>query len=94
MDEKAQGLSVNMNRDHGRRLRQAVLEAFREVAQGRSPDDMVISDRPNRRFRAAVAKRLPGVSAFDINWALLNIRKSFRLGHVTAAGPVLDHAPH
>ena len=91
MHKDSEQLDMNMDRGHRRRLKHAALRAFREVAQGRSPDDVVINETLNRRFLAAVAKRIPGVSAFGANWALLNIRKSYRINRVTATGPVLDH---
>lgn len=64
------------------RIRRVVTEAFFEVHQGRSTDDVVIHDDLNQRFIESCRRALPDTDEFELNWTLLNLRKSSRLGPV------------
>ena len=70
-----------MNRDE---IRQVVTEAFFEVHEGRSTDDVVIDHRLNQRLVESCRKSLPDTDEFELNWELLNLRKNSALGPVVA----------
>lgn len=65
-----------------REIRQVATEAFFEVHEGRSTDDVVIDDRLNQRFIKCCRRSLPDTDEFDLNWGLLGLRKSSELGPV------------
>jgi len=72
-------------RNHGnKQIRGVVEEAFLKTHEGRSTDDVVIDDGLNRNFIRAASRIMPGVAARDLNWQLLNLRKSGKLGPVTS----------
>lgn len=64
------------------KIRRVVTEAFFEVHQGRSTDDVVIHDGLNQQFIQCCRRTLPDTGEFELNWALLNLRKSSSLGPV------------
>ncbi len=73
-----------MNRPDSKKIKPAVAKAFLDVHQGRSTDDVIVSDGLNQEFLRAASEILPGVGAAQFNWELLNLRKSGKLGPVTS----------
>lgn len=72
-----------------KQILEAVLRAFRSVHGGRSTDDVVVDERLNRRFVQAASELVPGVPERDLNWQLLNLRKTGKLGPVTSVRDTL-----
>ncbi len=64
-------------------IREAVTRAFLATHEGRSMDDVVICDRLNKKFIEAASSTVGDVEPRDLNWHLLNLRKSAKLGPVT-----------
>jgi predicted GIY-YIG superfamily endonuclease len=65
-----------------RSLREVVRRAFREVHDGWSTDEVLVRDDLNQAFLRECQRQLPHVPAAELNWALLNLRKSGGLGPV------------
>ncbi len=61
-------------------LADAVRRAFAKTHKGWSADEVIINDELRREFLAACHEQLRGVSEFDCNWMLLNLRKAGELG--------------
>lgn len=73
------------------KLREVVAAAFLAVHQGRSSDDVVIDDDLNQAFILHCHESLPGASEGQLNWTLLNLRKSSGLGPVTTRRGRTNH---
>ena len=58
---------------------EVVRQAFQEVHDGWSSDEVLLQDELNERFLAACQKRLPDANPQDLNWRLLNLRKAGKL---------------
>jgi len=69
------------SRDRAELLR-VVEEAFLAAHDGHSTDDVLICDRLNKRFLELCTRQLPDVAPVEFNRALLNLRKTSRLGSV------------
>jgi hypothetical protein len=73
-------------------LRDVVKKNFFMVHAGHSTDDVVIDDSLNAIFIAACSKDDAGVSAFEFNWALYNLRKQPPgIGKVTTVTRRFNH---
>jgi hypothetical protein len=72
-------------------LRQVVSAAFLAVHCGRSSDDVVIDDELNKAFITRCHESLPNSTESDLNWTLLNLRKSSSLGPVATKRQCLTH---
>lgn len=66
-----------------RQIRDAVRSAFHETHEGWSTDDVIIDDELDARFVEAATDKVPGVPPQELNWQLMNLRKSGKLGAVT-----------
>lgn len=73
------------------KLRQVVSAAFMAVHQGRSSDDVVIDDDLNQSFILRCRESLPSATDLELNWTLLNLRKSSNLGPVATIRQRLSH---
>jgi predicted GIY-YIG superfamily endonuclease len=60
-------------------LSQVVAQAFRDVHDGWSADEVVVNDTLNAAFLDRCHNVLPTVSDRDFNWTLLNLRKAGKL---------------
>lgn len=69
----------NYNKD---KIKNSVKKAFLQTHEGRSSDDIIIDDTLNYKFMKVAKKFLPDFNSTDINWELLNLRKSGNLGSV------------
>jgi hypothetical protein len=76
------------------RLRQIVAAAFLAVHEGRSSDDVVINDDLNQSFISRCRESLPTATESDLNWTLLNLRKSSGLGPVATKRERVNHDPY
>lgn len=72
-------------------LRQVISAAFLAVHQGRSSDDVIIDDDLNQSFILRCRESLPFATDHDLNWTLLNLRKSSSLGSVATKRERLTH---
>ena len=64
-------------------LQQVVVSAFQESHDGWSSDEVLVNSELNAKFLKACENLLPenaGVSAADLNWTMLNLRKAKKLG--------------
>jgi hypothetical protein len=75
-------------------IRDVVKDAFLDVHDGRSTDDVVIDDSLNARFREKCGELLPDVDEIDFNWCLLNLRKDSGLGPVVTKRQRDDHSDY
>ena len=73
-----------------RRIELAVQEAYYEVHAG-SADDLIIREDLNAAFIEACRRRIPNAEAEDLNWALLKVRKSGKLGRVAEKSPRIKY---
>lgn len=64
-------------------VRRAAAQAFQKMHSGRSVDDVVIDNALNEAFLRECANILPKTNPAELNWALMNLRKSGGLGSVT-----------
>ncbi|MCD6326908.1 GIY-YIG nuclease family protein [bacterium] len=65
-----------------RQLLAVVERAFRLAHDGYSVDEVLICNRLNRRFIQCCLNELPDAAPVELNWALLNLRKTGQLGAV------------
>ncbi len=63
-------------------LKRAVREAFREVHQGYSSDEVLLDDALNRAFLIACRRGCPEATDAQCNWTLLNLRKAGKLSDI------------
>ncbi len=68
--------------------------AFLKSHHGSSTDDTIIDDRLNADFIKICKSILPSVNEFDLNWALMNMRKQGKLGSVTTKRKRCDHTDY
>lgn len=61
-------------------LTRVVEQAFREVHDGWSVDEVLVNDKLNTAFLERCRHALPAATARQCNWALLNLRKTGKLG--------------
>jgi hypothetical protein len=62
------------------RLAEVVREAFRDVHDGFSTDEVLAGDDLNAAFVARCRESIPDADETQLNWTLLNLRKAGRLG--------------
>jgi len=62
-----------------RELADVVKQAFREVHDGWSTDEVILRDTLNEAFIRHCRRSLPAADAAQLNWTLLNLRKAGRL---------------
>ena len=60
-------------------LTRVVEQAFREVHDGWSVDEVLVNDKLNAAFLERCRQALPTATARQCNWALLNLRKTGKL---------------
>lgn len=68
-----------------------VKEAFLQIHQGYSADEVIICERLNKAFIATCAKRLPFLSEQELNWHLITLRKQGKLGRVATKRDRTNH---
>jgi len=71
-----------------------IAAAFRAMHNGRSTDDVVINDTLNQDFIDECRKSGVTLSAFELNWKLLNLRKASLLGPVATRSTRQYHEPY
>lgn len=83
-------------RDERRAIAAAAGEAFAQVHDGWSADEVLIHDTLHARFLEACRERIGDLSELEWNWTLLNLRKAGRLARATrretTASDELSHA--
>lgn len=62
-----------------RNLDAVVIESFESTHAGWSSDEVILNDERNQKFIEACHQKLPNVSAADLNWRLMNLRKAGKL---------------
>lgn len=62
-----------------RDLAEVVKQAFREVHDGWSTDEVILKDSLNEAFIRRCRRSLPNAEETQLNWTLLNLRKAGRL---------------
>lgn len=75
-------------------LRQIIREAFLAIHEGYSTDEVLLDDRLNCRFIAHCKRHLPNAGIESLNLALLNLRKSGKLGPVVTKRRYTKHDDH
>jgi predicted GIY-YIG superfamily endonuclease len=69
-----------MTKEEKRELLSAVKTTFLSQFVAWSADDIIIDDETNRRFTKACRDLVPSAKDYEINWTLLNLRKSSNIG--------------
>jgi hypothetical protein len=73
------------------RLTEVVRESFRSTHQGYSSDELLIRDDLNEAFIRACQATYPNVSARDLNWVLVSLRKTGKLNVPTTRRAEDEH---
>ncbi len=60
-------------------VQDVIASSFRTIHDGWSADEVILNDDLNDAFVKACQTKLPEVSAADLNWRLLNLRKAGKL---------------
>jgi predicted GIY-YIG superfamily endonuclease len=72
-------------------LAEVVRQAFREVHNGFSSDEVIASDDLNAAFIASCRQTLPDADEFQLNWTLLTLRKAGHLDVKATKRAALKH---